>query len=112
MADYQIEALLFCTPRLWNYSHCDIIIISSSSSPRCYKIYWFITLKDLFVSRSITSFFLNYGMSFLGEEGLAERDRKGHGGVKNVHFLGDILNGYSPISGENAILTKRRANSR
>ena len=75
-------------------------------------IYWFITLKDLFVSRSITSFFLNYGMSFLGEEGLVERNRKGHGGVKNVHFLGDILNGYSPISGENAILTKRRANSR
>src|SRR6218665_3022059 len=29
----------------------DIIIISSSSSPRCYKIYWFITIKDLFVSR-------------------------------------------------------------
>jgi len=28
----------------------DIIIIIIIS-PRCYKIYWFITLKDLFVSR-------------------------------------------------------------
>src|SRR6218665_124632 len=69
MADYQIEALLFCTPRLWNYSHCDIIIISSSSSPRCYKIYWFITLKDLFVSLKISSFLKNYGMSFFGWKG-------------------------------------------
>jgi len=31
------------------------------------------------------------GCPFLGRGDLTERDRKGHGGVKNVHFYGTSL---------------------
>jgi len=65
----------------------------SSSSPQCFKIYWSITLKDLFVSRQITSFLKNYGMSLFGGGGLTERDMGR--GVRNVHFIRDVLNGCS-----------------
>ena len=61
-----------------NRSISDIIIISSSSN-RCYKIYWSMALKDLSVSCQIISFLKNYGMSFWGG-GLTKSDRKGHGG--------------------------------
>src|SRR6218665_3664196 len=65
----------------------------SSSSPRCYKIYWSITLKDLSVSLQITSFLKNYGISIFGGGDLTNRDIGP--GINHVHFTGDILNGCS-----------------
>src|SRR6218665_2543925 len=59
-------------------------IIISSSSPQCYKIYWLITLKDLFVSGMLNNWLKGIKMD-MGE------------GVK-CHFLGDVLNGCSPRS--------------
>ena len=66
MADYQTFYKLYCSahpsPGL---ATSDISI--SSNSPRCYKICWSITLKDLSVTRQITSFLKIYEMSIFGE---------------------------------------------
>jgi len=51
MADYQtFEKLYYSAHQDSGLATSNIII--SSSSPQCYKIYWFITLKDLHVFAS------------------------------------------------------------
>ena len=73
MADYQtFEKLYYSAHQDSGLATSNIII--SSSSPQCYKIYWFITLKDLhvFASDMLNNLFLkNYGngMSFFGGRG-------------------------------------------
>jgi len=56
MANYQTFEKLYCSAHQDSGIATSDIIISRCSSPRCYKIYWSITLKDLFVSHQITSF--------------------------------------------------------
>ena len=53
MADYQTFKKLYYS------AHHDSGLATSnivSSSPRCYKIYWFIMLKDLYVSDMLSNF--------------------------------------------------------
>ena len=50
MADYQTFYKLYYSAHQDSELATSDITTTSSSSPRCYKIYWFITLKDLFVS--------------------------------------------------------------
>jgi len=66
MADYQtFEKLYYCSAHQDSgLATSDISI--SSSNPRCYRIYLYITLKELSVSRQITSFLKIMGCSFLG----------------------------------------------
>ena len=59
MADYQVVYKLYCSAdQDSGLSTSDISI----SRPRSFKIYFSITLKDLSVSRQITSFLKHYGM--------------------------------------------------
>ena len=68
MADYQtFEKLYYCSAHQDSgLATSDISI--SSSNPRCYRIYLYITLKELglSVSRQITSFLKIMECSFLG----------------------------------------------
>jgi len=81
MADYQTFQKLYCS------AHQDSELASrdiSVSSPRCYKIYWSITLKDIFVSCQISLFLKNYGMSLFGRGSLTKRNRMGEEGKISI----------------------------
>ena len=69
----------------------------SSRSPRWYKILLVYNVKRPIHITSNNFVLKNYGMSILGGGCLTKRGRKGHrvGGIKNVHFICDILNGCS-----------------
>src|SRR6218665_15821 len=90
MADYQTFKKLYYS------AHHDSGLATSnivSSSPRCYKIYWFIMLKDLFVSDMLNNFVSSklWDVLFWGR-GSDLKGQKGAGGQK-CPFLGDVLNG-------------------
>src|SRR6218665_2876144 len=68
-------------------------VILVISSPRCYIIYWFITLEV--VSDMLNNFLNIMGCPFFGGRGLTKRDKAE--GVTNVHFLGNVFKMDAPI---------------